>query len=689
MLKEAIDLQNRAVVDLFKLAHGTKKELTFRAPTGSGKTRMMADFMNRIISEQKDVVFLVSTLSKGNLAQQNYDTFLSCAQSGIFPELKPYLINTEISGEEELFIPTDYNVYVLPRDLFKAGGILTRGPLDHFLMTMTDGEFDTGLGKRIFLVRDECHQATNNLDEISDRYFARSFNFSATPKLGRGQFPDVQISDSDAVAAKLIKRVELIEDPSVTVDDAIKKFLEIKTQYNNLLGVHPCLIIQISNKDKAEEEWRDKIKPALDKHQALKWMVIVNTFKATGTEDKKQELLCDTNDDVKKKLPVARWKDYAKGNNSTIDVIIFKMVISEGWDIPRACMLYQVRDTQSRQLDEQVMGRVRRNPRLLDYETLSDEAKELASTAWVWGIKPSNVNNVITVELWKKGNVSVQEHMRIKTTKLVGLTERADFDINKFIEKQRKPTTYKDIFALYKKMKQGDNTLQEMCFDYAKDDYLKWWTFMQNFDKVKHEYDTFVCDYKRSMVEDKETSFPVDSSYVDSSNHSEIEDWVWCRKESKSTTYAFDSDAEREWADYLEKKVVQREAAEVPQLGDDDEHFLWGKNFPNNSEIKYEYYSGGIRKSYPDFVLKDKQGRIHIFEVKSVNGNGTADFDVEDYLNKVEKLKECYKAASSKLKNHWFYIPIKDGEDWQIFRYVDGEETMMSRKEFKDSFNEQ
>ncbi len=187
-------------------------------------------------------------------------------------------------------------------------------------------------------------------------------------------------------------RVEMNEDEEVTVDDALEKFIEIKAQYNNLLNVNPCLIIQISNKDKAAEEWANKIKPALDRHQALKWMVIVNTYKSTGTTDRNRELLCDTNDDVKKKLPVSKWKDYAKGAHSTIDVIIFKMVISEGWDIPRACMLYQVRDTQSKQLDEQVMGRVRRNPRLLDYENLSKEAQDLASTAWVWGIKPDNMN---------------------------------------------------------------------------------------------------------------------------------------------------------------------------------------------------------------------------------------------------------------------------------------------------------
>lgn len=687
MLQEAKDLQNRAVAELFSKAHGEKKELTFRAPTGSGKTRMMADFMNRLLAEQNDIIFLVSTLSKGNLAQQNYDSFLECSQDGTFPKLKPYLINTEISGEEELYIPTDYNLYVLPRDLFKAGGILMRGAMDHFLRTMTIGDFGLGLGKKIYLIKDECHQATNNLDDISDKYFARTFNFSATPKLSRGQVPDVQICDEDAVAAKLIKRVELIEDENVTVEDALNKFLEIKTQYNNLLGVHPCLIIQISNKDKAEEEWSEKIKPALDNHQALKWMVIVNTYKTSGAEDKTKELLCDTNDDVKKKLPVARWKDYAKGDNSTIDIIVFKMVISEGWDIPRACMLYQVRDTQSKQLDEQVMGRVRRNPRLLDFESLSEEAQELASTAWVWGIKPNNMKQIMPVKLWKFGNVNVQEQIRVKTTKLVGLTERAGFNIVSFMESQSQPTTYKDIFSLYKKMNQGDNALRDMAFNYADGDYTRWWKFMEHYDKVKHEYDTYICDYSRSMIEDKEASFPVDSTYMDSDNRHEIEDWIWCRKDSTSTTFAFDSDAEREWANYL-SKIATREAAEVAQLGDEDDRYLWGKNYPYNSEIKYEYYSAGIHKSYPDFIMKDKHGKIHIFEVKSLNGNGGSGFDPVEYEAKINELKECYKAASAKLKNHFFYIPIKDGDNWQIFRYKDGQEAIMSKPQFKASFNE-
>ena len=684
MLQEAKDLQQKKIAELFTKAHGKETVLTFRAPTGSGKTWMMADFMNRLIAEQSNIVFLVSTLSKGNLAQQNYDSFVTNVQNGNFPLLKPYLINSEVSGEEDVYIPTGYNVYVLPRDLYKEGSILKRGAMQHFLMDMTEGEFKMGLGKKIYLIKDECHVATSNLDEESRKgYFARTFNFSATPNLSRGQKPDVEISDEEAINAKLIKRVELNEDISVTVEDALEKFLEIKAQYDNLLDVHPCLIIQISNKDKAEDEWNQKILPALEKHQALKWMLIVDTFKRDGEEDKSKYLQCDTNDDVKRKLPPSKWKDYAKGRHSTIDVIIFKMVISEGWDIPRACMLFQVRDTSSKQLDEQVMGRVRRNPRLLDYETLSPEAQELASTAWVWGIRPNEMPKSMPVTLYKVGEDPVSDQIKVKTTRLLELTERKDFNVTEFMEKQHKPVTYKDIFSLFQKMRQGDNALQDICFDYAGDSFYKWWHFMEAYDKVKKEYDSFKVDYDKSMVEGVETSFPVKSSYSDTDSRNEIEDWIWCRSQSQSTTFAFDSDAEREWASYL-SKISDSCIEEVRQLTD-EERFLWGKNFPQNSEINYEYYSNGVHKSYPDFVLKDKKGIIHVMEVKCVNGSGKAGFSPEEYEEKVNKLKECYKYCSKKLKNHVFHIPVKDGDNWQIFTYTSGVEDILTKKQFKAS----
>ncbi len=64
MLQQIKDLQERAVKELFDLATYHRREIIFRAPTGSGKTYMMADFMNRVLSQNNDIVFLVSSLSK-------------------------------------------------------------------------------------------------------------------------------------------------------------------------------------------------------------------------------------------------------------------------------------------------------------------------------------------------------------------------------------------------------------------------------------------------------------------------------------------------------------------------------------------------------------------------------------------------------------------------------------------------
>ena len=657
MLQEAKDLQQRAVENLYDKAKGRKRELTFKAPTGSGKTRMMADFMNRMIESDDNVIFLVSTLSKGGLAIQNYESFKANSDKGVFPFLNPYLISTESSGEEGLHIPTDYNVYVLPRDLYKETSLLMRGPMVNFLRNMTRDLFGQGLNKKIYLIKDECHQATNNLDEISEEFFVKVINFSATPNLGRGQQPDVQITDDEAIETALIKSV-VYGNLDDSLDEAIEKFKEIKKEYISL-DVEPCMIIQISNKGKAEEEWQTIIKPVLDKveNQGLKWMVLIDLQGKKG-----EDSLCDTNDIVKGKLPVSQWKDYAKKRG--IDIIIFKMVISEGWDIPRACMLYQVRDSKSKQLKEQVVGRVRRNPRLLDFETLNDKQKELATTAWVWGLRPDEIAGRTEVRL---------------------LTEKKDFDVDEFLQKQEDSLESENIFDLYKKLSRLPNDIQDLCYEYANDDMSRWWKFAENAEKVKAHYDNYICDYDKSMVVDKEVTFPLASSFNEYGFTVDSLNWVWCKKNGDDE-FSFDSLAEKEWAKKLRKLAkVNGAEIDIEKADEYDEIYLWGKNFPLNSEIKYEYYANGIHSSYPDFILKDKYGRIHIFEVKSVNKSATGNIDTKEYEEKVKHLHNCYKACSKKLPDYRFYLPMMKGEEWRIHRYLNGIYTELTIDDLKES----
>lgn len=695
MLQEAIDLQQSAVSELVKKV-GLKREITFRAPTGSGKTRMISDFMNRILLTNPDVVFLVSTLSKGNLAEQNYKVFSEVSRNTV---LNPHLINSESTSEERLFIPNGHNVYVLPRDLYKEKSKLKdEGTLVNFLSQITSNLFGDGQNKRVWLIKDECHQATNNLDDISDSYFEKVINCSATPNLRRGQTPDVEITDEEAINAKLIKRVEWGADED-SVETAIRKFEEIRGQYVDMLGVNPCLIIQISNKDKAEQEW-ETIENILNKaeHQHLKWMSIV---------DKKEK--CRTNDKVGK-LKVERWKDYAKDKASTIDVIVFKMVISEGWDIPRACMLYQVRDTKSKQLDEQVMGRVRRNPRLIDFEKLSTEAQELAMTAWIWGIVPQNAKKSRQVKLFG-GDMDIPLAIRIKTTRLKPLTKRKGFDVVKFInEKSKNEITHTSIFELYNRLQHSENEIKDLCYDYSNT-VQRWWNFCEHIDAVKKEYDSYICNYDESMElstdsqgKEIEVSFPLTSVYVDNEHYQNISDWVWKRRDG-SDKFSFDSEAEREWASIL-KDLSSKEIGST-EVGDrnplygqlktdgtiepfrlsDEKKYLWGKNYIFNSDIKFEYYQNGIHSSYPDFIMKEKNGSIHLFEVKSVNVSNKQSFDSDEYKAKVKALEECYRHCSM-LTNYCFYLPVLKDETWQITRFYDGDKETMSKERFIQSIHD-
>lgn len=669
MLQEVKDLQNKAVSQLIQVIKENKKEFTFKAPTGSGKTFMMADFMNRILHVQKDVIFIVSTLSKSNLAEQNYNSFKELAENGTFSEINPFLINSESSGEGSLYIPTDYNVYVLPRDLYKDKSKLkNEGTFLNFLQTMRDTLFSESKGKRIILIKDECHIATNNLDELYD-YFETVINFSATPKLSRKQNPDVEITNIEAESCNLIKKVELGSEES-TLNEALDVFEKVQKDYVNELSVNPCFIIQISNKDKAEEEFQNTILPALKdiKHQELKWVYI------TG-EDKS----CKTNDSGIQKLPVSKWKDYMKDKASTISVIIFKMVISEGWDIPRACMLYQIRDSKSKQLDEQVMGRVRRNPRLLDFEKLSDKAKLLACTAWIWGIIPEDKSATRQVKLYK--DYGIEKEFRIKPTKLQNINDSKSLDLENFVKNLKDDkVTHSSIFDLYKNINQSNNDIQSMCYQYS-DSYEKWRLFTENLSNIKTTYNEYICDYEKTMFVCEDVSFPYNSCYIGTDDTLNLNDWIWCRKDSE-TDFSFDSYAEKRWAEEL-KDIRSSSIQEVKDLT--STKFLWGKNYPFNSEVKFEYYLDGIHSSYPDFVMKDKNGFIHIFEVKSVNVSNKIKLDEKEYKEKIKALENCYKECSKKT-GHFFYLPILDNNIWKITRFIDGEKSIITLDELKKSF---
>ncbi len=213
-----------------------------------------------------------------------------------------------------------------------------------------------------------------------------------------------------------------------------------------------------------------------------------------------------------------------------------------------------------------------------------------------------------------------------------------------------------------------------------------------------------MCDYSKSMILGSEESFADSSYYYVTDQYVNISNWVWKRRDG-AEKFSFDSEAERDWADVLKdisassidsvvtgKKKKNDLAGEIDPFGkaeadtaiDEKEVFLWGKNYVPESTIKFEYYLGALHSSYPDFIMKDKFGRIHIFEVKSVNQSASFGFDNNIYIAKVAELKKCYKQAS-KITGHIFYLPIMKNDIWRITTYRDGEEFTLTIDQFRKS----
>ncbi len=669
MKQEIIELQNKAINSLIYIAKTGKENITLKAPTGSGKTYMMASFMNRMLLEDKNLVFLVSTPSKGKLASQNYDRFTELALK-TFRELKTFYVSSGLENakntEYSLYIETNYNVFVLPTSQYTDSSRINKEKtLLQFLEDCKNAK------RKIILIRDEAHIATNKLNKLSE-YFAQTINFSATPK---DDIFDICITEDEAVEASLIKSVEYIEDDKGlenSLSEALDKFKnEIKPTYLKN-GIRPAFIIQISNANYADEEI-EIIKGVLEE-KGLQWVYFVE--KENGYQ---------TNSRLGKIKNKALWQTYVKQNDFPIDVIIFKMVITEGFDIPRACMLYQVRDSKSKQLDEQVIGRVRRNPALTNFEKLDSQTQNIFSKAYVYGIKPEsqgrkrikvNLKGEEHKELFKNQIIEEFTPFKITTLKEVPLN---DIDITDCIKKDNMEFYTQSIFDAYRILQNTSDKIKEKQREFVTD-YDKWFLFNANLESIKDKVASVVENYdKYGQVVEIEIRENIDSFFDNNGNIVRIKDWIW--ETDNDNEFSFDSEVEKEWFYILDK--ITNKCCKTIEI-DDNRIYLFGKNFIHNSNIKFDYYHNRKHTSYPDFILKDKKDRIHIFEIKSVNKTSNIMIDEDEYKEKIRKLKEAYIFASKKT-GYIFYIPIKVNDDWYIWRSENGiayEEGLMNKDKF-------
>ncbi|VEU59415.1 DEAD/DEAH box helicase family protein [Mesomycoplasma neurolyticum] len=365
------NVQEKAVNEIVK-QFLKEKIIQFQAPTGSGKTFMMANVIDKLISKFPDhnFVFAIATLSNAELPLQMQKSF---------EKYKDFLNNNfEIivknppSKEVEKAKDKDYSFYAQPNQVFIFGKssfgekrIYTeRGIIDDFLFQIKENDYT------LVYIRDEAHHGgeknnTNNNDvkhfENKMNHFAVfSIKMTATPK---GTEKLIKITENDLLNndnKQLLKRKQKFNigfsdynseiNSDEILETACKTFIKIKKNYleeKGLSHIQPAMLIQVNDKNKDK---KDEFEKSLNKF--INILEKNNLIWAKYFADEK----IDSNSRVNFSL-----QDISN-NNSDVDVVIFKVGPAVGWNIPRACMLVKLRDVYSESLNIQTLGRIKRNP---------------------------------------------------------------------------------------------------------------------------------------------------------------------------------------------------------------------------------------------------------------------------------------------------------------------------------------
>ena len=383
-----------------------KNIVYFKAPTGSGKTFMIANVINDITKKYfgEKLLFVIATLSSAELPQQmknNLEDYKYYLDFGTYLNIEkvdsPSNSKTNNKSDATHSIIAEKNkVLIFGTSSFGKNKILTEeGVFDAFIDQIKNE------GYKLVYIRDEAHYGgeTNtakskyldlyNDNVENDKQIASTkdegikfeakmqqiaqyvIKMTATPN--NKQFKQIVITDKDLEQdnIKLLKpnycqnedikslNVNILSNKDI-LEIACTKFKEIKSKYidkvnePSLIGINPAMLIQVRNKHSSEitdNQFDEEINQIISiiKSHGLTYAIYFGDDKSSN----KFEL---TN--IREKIDLKSISQ----NNSDIDVIIFKIGPATGWNIPRACMLVQLRNVSSDTLNVQTVGRIRRNP---------------------------------------------------------------------------------------------------------------------------------------------------------------------------------------------------------------------------------------------------------------------------------------------------------------------------------------
>ena len=348
---------------------GMGEVIVFQAPTGSGKTVVMARFIEEIIKERRkdNLCFLWLSIGKGDLHIQSKNSL-----SAIFEGApKVTLVDEEFGSSRNEIAHNE----VVVGNWEKLNKKDRDG--NWKVILMKDGEFvnfrevleNTQAKRRIILIIDESQIGAGapRVSEVRELVGAEVvIEVSATPKISEdlfsaGSVAKVSVEAKDVIEQGMIKK-ELIINPGLREiaksDDVMEaqntilelaydKRREISGAFKKIgSDVNPLVIVQIPDKEAG-----DIRKEAVLKFLATKGETVTNGKVGVWLSGEKTENL-----------------DGITRNDDNTNFLIFKQAINVGWDCPRAHILVKLREVSgSESFEIQTVGRILRMPERKHY----------------------------------------------------------------------------------------------------------------------------------------------------------------------------------------------------------------------------------------------------------------------------------------------------------------------------------
>lgn len=361
MIIKNLVYKNTAIEELLAmtnklLTYDNNDTIIFKAPTGSGKTIIMADFLLQFVSNRNDnKTFSFIWAAPRKLHLQSYEKLEEFYKENRVLECSNIdeLTDKKISENEILFLNWE--------SINKKDNVFIRENENDFNLTsIIKNTLEEG--REIILVIDESHHTataenTKGLIEIMQPKI--TIEVSATPHMTSDNIVKVRFEDvvrEGMIKEKVSLNPDLKEDKlegegsdEFILKEALKKREELLKQFQKLGKEHinPLLLIQLP--DSSSTDFTNKT----DEIENL----LAKKFNITTDNGKLAVYLSEDK----------RNLENISKNDNEVDVLLFKQAIALGWDCPRAYILVLFREWHSEKFSIQTVGRIMRMPEIMRY----------------------------------------------------------------------------------------------------------------------------------------------------------------------------------------------------------------------------------------------------------------------------------------------------------------------------------